>query len=361
MISYFEDLATDQKFYSRLDYIKSSDYCKALKAGTIVSRYSKTYDKVDWTKEPLESLATLSAQRAFQLRSKYNYIILYFSGGSDSTSVLNTFLRNNIPIDEIVINSFSDLSDIRHSGQVAIDYLKFVKYKGKVSIINIDHKIISKITQGDLWTTYDYFSGPIHTLNRLKIDFFEKNNLIPTSIRPSNIAHLYAEACPLIKVLNNKYYVQFPVALVGGGVFNSTNVQFYISEDFPQLHIKQSHIVAKYYKENYPEVTSILESIDKHRKIIKSLIRDPWDLRADFPDKSSQNNLDGSGLTTFLTPYSEANIIFSSYIDKDKNFIKNYYDRVLKEYINTNLYKTFKTTAPVALKSEPVMFYLFDA
>lgn len=360
MITHFEDIVTKQKFYSRMDIVRSSDYCKAIQNGNIVSKYGRTYDEVDWTKEPIESLSTLSYQRALQLRYKYSYIILYFSGGSDSTTVLNTFVNNNIPIDEIVINSFSDLSDIRHSGQVAIDYLKFIKYKGKVSIINIDHKIISKITQGDMWTNYDFFSGPIHTLNRLKIDFFEKNNLISTTIRPTNTAHLYAEACPLIKVFDNKYYVQFPVGLVGGGVFNSTNVQFYISEDFPQLHVKQSHIVAKYYKEHYPEVMSILESIDKHRKIIKSLLRDPWDIRADFPDKSTQNNLDGSGLTSFLTPHSEANIIFSSYVNKDKNFIKNYYDRILKEYINTSLYRTFKTNAPVA-KADPIKFYLFDA
>jgi hypothetical protein len=40
-------------------------------------------------------------QRAKQLRDTYGYLILLYSGGSDSHEMLHTFLDNNIPIDEI--------------------------------------------------------------------------------------------------------------------------------------------------------------------------------------------------------------------------------------------------------------------
>ena len=42
-------------------------------------------------------------ERALQLKDELGEIILAFSGGSDSTLILNTFLKHNIPIDEVVM------------------------------------------------------------------------------------------------------------------------------------------------------------------------------------------------------------------------------------------------------------------
>lgn len=43
-------------------------------------------------------------RRAQQLRRKYDYLILAFSGGSDSVSMLRAFLNNSIPVEEIYIS-----------------------------------------------------------------------------------------------------------------------------------------------------------------------------------------------------------------------------------------------------------------
>ena len=44
----------------------------------------------------------LYRQRAHQLRDKYDYVVLWFSGGADSNNVLNSFIDNDIKIDEVV-------------------------------------------------------------------------------------------------------------------------------------------------------------------------------------------------------------------------------------------------------------------
>ena len=62
------------------------------------------FDTVDWTVEPEESLSELYAQRAQQIRDKHDYVVLSYSGGSDSQNILNTFLNNNIPLDEIIVS-----------------------------------------------------------------------------------------------------------------------------------------------------------------------------------------------------------------------------------------------------------------
>ena len=57
---------------------------------------------------PLELLYKIRAQ---QLRDKYDYLILNYSGGSDSHNILQTFLKNNIKLDHIFVQWPEQLMD----------------------------------------------------------------------------------------------------------------------------------------------------------------------------------------------------------------------------------------------------------
>lgn len=68
------------------------------------------YDSVYSTVKPpddrvLEAidLDSLYKERAMQLRDKYDYLVLYYSGGSDSLNILKTFLSNNIKLDCVYV------------------------------------------------------------------------------------------------------------------------------------------------------------------------------------------------------------------------------------------------------------------
>ena len=54
------------------------------------------------------SLNELYRQRAQQLRDKYDYLILYFSGGADSYNVLRSFIDNGIKLDEVCVKWCTD-------------------------------------------------------------------------------------------------------------------------------------------------------------------------------------------------------------------------------------------------------------
>lgn len=62
-----------------------------------------TYGRIDWRQQPAVPLTELYRQRAFQLRDRYSYLVLCWSGGADSTQILDTFLDNNILLDEILV------------------------------------------------------------------------------------------------------------------------------------------------------------------------------------------------------------------------------------------------------------------
>jgi hypothetical protein len=144
---------------------------------------------------------------------------------------------------------------------------------------------------------------------------------------------------------------------IGVASYQKGNTQFFTSEDFPQLHVKQCHIIVNYFKEHFPEETTILESNKKYHKILKKLIRDPWDTRADFSIKSY-----AAGIRSIVNPKSEAFSIYNFYRINDTNFTNNYYDSTVKEYLNTKLYKKYsRLTTPLTSSIVPPNFYIADA
>lgn len=70
--------------------------------------FNEVWDKFDRRLIGKHSLQEVYRQRAQQLRDKYDYLILYFSGGADSYNVLRSFIDNNIKIDEICVKWCND-------------------------------------------------------------------------------------------------------------------------------------------------------------------------------------------------------------------------------------------------------------
>lgn len=59
------------------------------------------YSQLDWNKDPDMDLSQIYQMRACQLREKYDYIVINFSGGSDSWTIIKSFFDAGLPVDEI--------------------------------------------------------------------------------------------------------------------------------------------------------------------------------------------------------------------------------------------------------------------
>ena len=109
------------------------------------------YKTLNWTVEPSKTLTELYKARAEQLRSKYDYIIVAFSGGADSSTVIDSFLDNGIKLDEIVtsypISAIDILKDSfnvldRSPKNLMFEYTESVKPKmAKISQYHPDVKL----------------------------------------------------------------------------------------------------------------------------------------------------------------------------------------------------------------------------
>ena len=69
------------------------------------------HDTYPWHIEPEETLDQLYDRRCRELREKYDYIILSYSGGSDTHNILESFMRQNLHIDEIVTNHITEATE----------------------------------------------------------------------------------------------------------------------------------------------------------------------------------------------------------------------------------------------------------
>ncbi len=86
-------------------YSNFADACLASSVSNSRVTYhfnDEVYSALDWTAPIETSLPQLYRDRALQLRAKYDYLVLLFSGGSDSLNMLYAFLDNDIHIDEVI-------------------------------------------------------------------------------------------------------------------------------------------------------------------------------------------------------------------------------------------------------------------
>ena len=101
--------------------------------------YDHVYSKLDWSVEPPESLDYYYLEQAMRLREKYDYLILCYSGGYDSTNILETFCLNGIKLDKIIsIGAFNQDSisgvDENHNGELYLNAFPYIEELGLTSI-----------------------------------------------------------------------------------------------------------------------------------------------------------------------------------------------------------------------------------
>lgn len=220
----------------------------------------------DYTSESLTNYKELLRQRALQLRDKYKFLKLYFSGGQDSFTMLNVFIENDIFLDQININLFgseNSKSNIE-ANEYAIPFIKknFENTKTKISLIKNDLDYYNEYL-GEKW---------LKTKSSFSIRHFHFPN-----IRGNNYCNILGYLDPTVYFDKGKYYHQlFDGEIVE--LVNSRNVEFFFSSpDFFDLHIKQLHLVKNFIKfsDNREHILDLYhKDPESYLNIVKRVCRD---------------------------------------------------------------------------------------
>lgn len=265
----------DYKFYSKFEAQILSE-----KTGQKIhwNFNDQVFDAANWQVEPTESLSELYRQRAQQLRDQYDYLILWFSGGADSTCVLDSFLFNNIKLDEVASYVNYDATGDK------FDWINGEIYN--VAIPRIEQA--QELQPGIKYTMIDLCKLTMNFFNN-KDSKFDWSYQLSSYVNPNNAARqdikltvpawqkmfdagkkvcfIHGVDKPRVTNLNGNFYYKFhdmidPAVSPGARILNRPwdfDELFYWSPDCPKIPIKQGHVIKNFLKlanEHTPGITT---------------------------------------------------------------------------------------------------------
>lgn len=267
--------------------------------------------KYNWLTPPSLSLKEVYKQRALQLREKYDYIVLNYSGGSDSQNVLHAFLDNKIKIDEILVrwprertkdiytptefgsadNYLSEwdltlLPDLKwlaaNHPEIHIEFYDFS--------IEVEDFFKSDLADNDPWfaNTTGLQLSPSHAVRwRTSMDRYKKM-FHDKGIRG---CQLWGIDKPRMCYTNNEFFV-FYLDSIAGAVIHfdayddmySACELFYWTPDMPEVVKVQTHIIMDFFKKNRgllpiiaPHAAKSYTLRNAYETIVRSIIYPYWE------------------------------------------------------------------------------------
>ena len=327
-------------------------------------------------------LSVLYKERAQQLRDRYDYLVLHYSGGSDSHNILQTFIKNNIKLDEVTVRWAKPLIDGQFYNANNLDtsptnspseWDYTIKPElEKLRLSNPEIKInIVDFTENISTSTYDvkYLEDKILKLNTMRGALgsiamrLEENYESKLSTSNSkNIGHIFGIEKPMLFLQDNKLYFYFPdtafesMTMVEASAENRSEA-FYWAPDFPELTIEQAYQAGLYFKANPSKIDllnngskSLLEiNISYHlqQEILKQILYTTWDTRKFQVEKP---NLDRSDWYSWIHNSPELQKLNSAHHQAMFNIASSLKENVLINTDKTPLFTTYRTK----------LFYLMD-
>ena len=231
--------------------------------------YDKEFMRLDWTSEPSQSLGELYKLRAQKIREDYDYLILCYSGGYDSTNVLETFYYNDIHIDEILLvgafsqDSYVD-SDENHNGEIYLNAYPTLKKLNlqNTKITEIDYtKYFNDInnftTIKNYGTTWPDHIGFFYSVNNFFWYDLEKFIAHDTNKKTGIIFGVEKPNFQYDEELN-RTYTRFSANIFHQfgnfqGNENFKRINFYTDVDTADIIKKQLHVINNFFMKTFIE------------------------------------------------------------------------------------------------------------
>ena len=233
------------------------------------------FSSIDWTVEPTQSLKELYAERAMQIRNRYDYLVLYFSGGSDSHNILSTFYEYDIHLDEILTHhtytgekdKFSAAGNMSEITLAAIPEAKrFVaKYPRTIHrLVDVSDLLQKFWAQNlhDLKFNFLYYSNFYPTPHHLVVSELgsilpEYQHIIDSGKR---VCFIHGNDKPNIRLHDGQWQFCFRSNAIDSSGFSIRrqfepapyeDILFYWDPDAWKIIIKQSHVLKNYLYNNH--------------------------------------------------------------------------------------------------------------
>jgi hypothetical protein len=252
--------------YSKLEAFEISS-----KTQQPISRYfnDEVYTAANPLNEPPLSLWEYYTQRAQQIRNSYDYVVVMYSGGADSKTVLDSFVKNNIHVDEIAQfthaegsgkNAFMDREVWKVAApttQAIVDNNPLTKHR----LIDVSKHYYSQFDDANFKFDFIYqvnnFLHPLASIRcRLREYVDDWKHIIDSGKR---LCLVWGGEKPLVfySGIHKKHVFMFSDCIdnmVPPSVQQENNPGwfdelFYWTPDMPEIAIKQAHVVKNCFRD----------------------------------------------------------------------------------------------------------------
>ena len=269
----------------------------------------QVWNQQQWTQEPSLDILELYRMRARQIREQYQYVIINFSGGSDSDTLVESFLQTGCFIDEIVTiwnrertprviadPGCTDAKNIEAEFELttkqALDKIRLASPSTKITYLDISGAVVEAYERfdGEEWLTTT--AEHLHPQYVTRWSSTREKQQLITLDRGLKTAVVFGVDKPKVCIKDGKYCLYFVDVVANSfrGKFdraeydNLETVFFYWTPDLPEILIKQAHMIMRWFETN-PALKPILNwpNLDYQKRsayeiIVRSIIYPAWNL-----------------------------------------------------------------------------------
>jgi len=334
--------------------------------------YDHVWDSFDRSLLGKISLPALYAERAKQLRDKYDHLVLHYSGGSDSHNILHTFLTNNIKLDEIMVRwpkhwldgKFYTANNKDTSAKNApseYDYaikptLEFIRNKHpeiKITIVDYTDGLHDYTDSESIEKKLMSANITRFALGSVTMRLSDTSNEQILTAGKRNTGHMIGVDKPALYLQNNNIYMYFgDLMFENCGMPEGVNVEpFYWTGEFPLLPMEQAYQVAMFIKQNKHHaallnspnkpVDQILRDFHVQFDLMKGILyKHSWDFTR---FQAGKPNMDRSDWYSWIYEANELSSLRDSYDGAMKSLTRNISSQFLVNTTGTPLFAPQRT------------------
>jgi hypothetical protein len=232
----------------------------------------EVFAKQDWTTEPEKDIRAMYRERAQAIRDRFDYVVVMFSGGSDSTTVLDSFIDNGIPVDEIFMHQWikyqPEGADSYMNAEITYSALPYLKHKlppawnTNVRLYDPSDYALTCLNDNEFVASSWQGMNNVQNLQQISLHHNLENRFpeyVKLKEQGKSIVFVWGEAKPHVTydLEKNKHYFYFEDHYAHAPQPRDQELnnpfcqheQFYDDPAHPEIKIKQAHLILNVLKQ----------------------------------------------------------------------------------------------------------------
>jgi len=227
--------------------------------------FDKYWSQYDWQVPPHQTWHDLMTQRCWDIRQRFDWVRLWYSGGRDSHPILECFLANKIKLDELTVwyNPYDQQRgpEVENVIMPLVHNIVSANPDIKITVVDIRLEDYENFFRNEQWLeqqvgmpggTWLFYPGQSITM------YLRRPDLFPQRDQGLRDVNLFGLEKPRLILHDDRWYfeaVDMQYSMHWGP--DEIAEMFYLHPDWPELHAKQCWMLIDHLETRYQNLDSV--------------------------------------------------------------------------------------------------------